>query len=208
MRNDMQTTEKRQKARYRNNKTLVNVLDWEGAFGADAPVGERSVIIVLPRAEKNYEIEKTYETARVTVFANYRGEAPMHKLVPQMAGLMWTFWNTSKAKTPEEHSDDIANQGAYNQWFGADMEVKEEGDDAVVECVFEVLSGACTKSSNPDPNPNPQLVITRLTLEGKGANGTTIKGYPRPGSKGVSKNAVAFRWRQWGQSTRSRCTAH
>ena len=29
-------------------------------------------------------------------------------------------------------------------------------------------------------------------MEGKGANGTTVKGYPRPGSKGVSKNTVAF----------------
>ena len=72
------------------------------------------------------------------------------------------------------------------------MEVKEEDDGAVVECVFKVLPGARTISSNPDPDPNPQLVITRLTLEGKGANGTVIKGYPRPGSKGVSKNAVAF----------------
>ena len=73
VRNDMQTTEKRQRSRYKNDKSLVNAMDWEGAFRADAPVGERSVIIVLPRAEKNYENENTYETARVAVFANYRG---------------------------------------------------------------------------------------------------------------------------------------
>ena len=109
----MQTTEKRQKARYKKDMTLVNVLDWEGEFGPDAPVGERSVTIVLPRAEKKYEIEKTCETAGVAVFANYRGEAPMHELVPQMVGLMWTFWNESKVKPPEEHDivDNIANHG-------------------------------------------------------------------------------------------------
>ena len=43
VKNDMQTTEKRQRARYKNVKTLVNVLEWE----------EISVIIVLHRAEKN-----------------------------------------------------------------------------------------------------------------------------------------------------------
>ena len=131
VRKDMQTTERRKKARHKKDMTLVNVLDWEGAFGPDTPVGERSVIIVLPRAEKNYEIEKTYETARVAVFANYRGEAPMHELVPHMAGLMWIFWNESKVKPPEEHADDIANHGAFNEWVGADMEAKEEDDDAL-----------------------------------------------------------------------------
>ena len=160
VRNDMQTTEKRQRFRYKNNKSLVNTLDWVGAFRADAPVVERSVIIMLPRAEKNYENEKTYKTARVAVFANYRGEVSMHELVLQMVGLMWTFWNMSKENSPEEHADDITNQGAYNQWFGADMamEVKEEDNNTVVECIFKVLAGACTISSSPDPNPNPQLV--------------------------------------------------
>ena len=73
---DMQTTEKKQKARYRNDKSLVNVVEWEGAFGPEVPEGPRSVIIILPRAERNYENEKTYETARVAVFANYRGTHP------------------------------------------------------------------------------------------------------------------------------------
>ena len=38
VKNGMQTTEKRQTARYRNDKTLVNVMEWEGAFGPEAPV--------------------------------------------------------------------------------------------------------------------------------------------------------------------------
>ena len=151
------------------------------------------VIIVLLRVEKNYEIEKTYKTARVAVFAKYRGETPMHELVPHMEGLMWNFWSTSKAKTPEEHADDTTNHGCFNEWFGADMEPKGEGgDEAVVESIFEVLAGACNIRPNPDPNPNPQPVITRSLMEGKGANGMTIKGYPRPGSEGVLRNVVAF----------------
>ena len=64
--NDMKTTEKRQKARYRNNKSIVDVVEWEGAFGPEASVGPRSVIIILPREERNDEVEKPYETARVT----------------------------------------------------------------------------------------------------------------------------------------------
>ena len=88
VRNDMLTTEKRQKKRYKEEKSLVNALDWEGAFGEGAPVGERSVIIILPRAEKNYELEKTYETARVALFANYKGDASMHELMPRMAEQM------------------------------------------------------------------------------------------------------------------------
>ena len=80
--NDMQTADKRQKKRYKGGKTLANVVEWEGAFGPEALKGARSVIIILPRQEKNFEIEKTYETARVAVFANYRGDTPMHELVP------------------------------------------------------------------------------------------------------------------------------
>ena len=34
--------------------------------------------------------------------------------------------------------------------------------------------------------------LTRLVMEGKGANGTTLKGYPRPGSRGMSRNAIAY----------------
>ena len=69
-----------------------------------------------------------------------------------------------------------------------------------MESVFEVLAGAHNLRPNPDPipdpnpnpNPDPSNVVTRLTMEGKGANGTTIKGYPRPGSRGMSKNTVAY----------------
>ena len=132
----------------------------------------------------------------MAVFTNYRGEMPMQELamVPYMAGLMWNFWNESRpwAKSPEEHANNIANHGCFNEWFGADMEPKGEGDEAVVESIFEVLADACNIRPNPDPNHNPQPVITRSPMEGKGANGTAIKGYPRPGSKGVSRNAVAF----------------
>ena len=104
----------------------MNVLEWEGAFGPEAPVGETSVIIVLPRAEKNFEIEKTYETARVAVFANYRGDTPMHELVPLMAAQMWTCWNDSKEKSVEEHANNITNHGCVNEWFGVDMEPRGE----------------------------------------------------------------------------------
>ena len=89
VRNDMMTTEKRQKKRYKDDRSLVNALDWEGAFREGAPVGERSVIIILPRAEQDYELEKTYESARVAVFANYRGGTPMHELMLRMAEQMW-----------------------------------------------------------------------------------------------------------------------
>ena len=85
----------------------------------------------------------------------------------------------------------MANNGCFGVWFGADMEPKEQDDMAVVEITFEMLAGACALRPNPDPTPNPEIVITRLLMEGKGANGTTIRGYPRPGSRGVSKNAVA-----------------
>ena len=158
-------------------------MEWEGAFGPEAPVGARSVIIILPRQEKNFEVEKTYETARVAVFANYRGDTPMHELVPQMATMMQAHWTKSKAGTPEQHAHDLESTEMFNVWFGADMEPKEEGDEAAVENIFEVLAGAHTLRPNPDPNPdpdpnpNPNLnkLVNRLTMEGKGANGTTIK---------------------------------
>ena len=74
------------------------------------------------------------------------------------------------------------------------MQPKEEDSDAAVESVFEVLAGAYSTRTNPDPNPNPDPkpdpnhssmdnTLTKLVMEGKGANGTTIKGYPRPGSR-------------------------
>ena len=145
----------------------------------------------------------------MAVFANYRGDPPMHKLVPLMAAQMCTCWNDSKAKSAEKHAHNIANNGCFNEWFGADMQPKGEGDEAVVESIFEVLAGACTIRPNPDPTHNPEIVITRLPMEGKGANGTTIRGYPRPGSKGVSRNASPShsRWRQWVQRTRWRWIA-
>ena len=44
---DMQTTETKQRKRYKANKILVNVVEWEGAFGPEAPERPRSVIIIL-----------------------------------------------------------------------------------------------------------------------------------------------------------------
>ena len=66
-----------------------------------------------------------------------------------------------------------------------------------------MLAGAYSTRTNPDPNPNPypkpdpnpsgmDNTLTRLVMEGKGANGTTLKGYPRPGSRGMSRNAIAY----------------
>ena len=91
----MKTADKGAKKRYKADKSLVNVVEWEGAFGPDAPQGPRSVIIILPRQEKNFEVETTYDTARVAVFSNYRGETPIHELVPIMAETMQAQWNTS-----------------------------------------------------------------------------------------------------------------
>ena len=147
---------------------------------------EWSVIIILPRAEKNYELEKTYEAARVAVFANYRGDTPMHVLMPRIAEQMWNYWRASKELSAEAHLNNVTKGTAFNQWFGADMQAKDEDDDTVVECIYEVLAGdriTCT---------TPLLLIAAPQRTGKGANGTTVKGYPRPGSKGTSKNAVAF----------------
>ena len=174
--NDMKTTEKRQKARYRNDKSLVNVVEWEGTFGTEAPVGPRSVIIILPREERNYEVEKTYETARVVVFTNYRGDTPMHELVPQMAARMQDHWIASKASSPEEHAHNMATtEGMFNvcTWFGADMEPKEEDNEAAAESIFEVLAGARTLRPNPDPAPNPQPC-------GCGCVGVWVGGCVRP----------------------------
>ena len=143
-------------------------MSWSGrgnsGLRAEAPEGPRSVIIILPRAlraERNYENEKTYETARVAVFANYRGDTPMHELVPLIAARMWEGWNESKAMSPEdllEHAHNMDNNGCFNEWFGADMESKGEDDEAVVERSFEVLAGACTVRPNPDPTSNPEIV--------------------------------------------------
>ena len=199
--NDMRTADKGARKRYKADKTLVNVVEWEGAFGPEAPQGPRSVIIILPRQEKNFEIETTYNTARVAVFSNYRGDTPMHELVPSMAEAMQQEWDKSKAGDPEVHAHAQATTLQFNEWFGADMEPKGEDTDEAVESVFEVLAGTRSIRTNPDPNtdpkpdPNPGTLgntITRLPMEGKGANGTTIKGYPRPGSRGMSKNAVAY----------------
>jgi hypothetical protein len=199
--NDMRTAEKGAKKRYKADKSLVNVVEWEGAFGPEAPQGARSAIIILPRQEKNFEVETTYDTARVAVFSNYRGDTPIHELVPKMAEAMQLEWNTSKAGPPELHTQKQETTPMFNQWFGADMEPKEEDTDAAVESVFEVLAGACSIRTNPDPNtdpkpdPNPGTMantLTRLVMEGKGANGTTLKGYPRPGSRGISKDAIAY----------------
>ena len=199
--NDMRTADKGAKKRYKADKTLVNVVEWEGAFGPEAPQGPRSVIIILPRQEKNFEIETTYNTARVAVFSNYRGDTPMHELVPTMAEAMQQEWVKSKAGDPDVHAHAQATTPLFNEWFGADMEPKGEDTDDAVESVFEVLAGTRSIRTNPNPNtdpkpdPNPGTLgntITRLSMEGKGANGTTIKGYPRPGSRGMSKNAVAY----------------
>ena len=115
----MQTADKRQKKKYKENKTLVNVVEWEGAFGPEAPKGARSVIIILPRQENNFKIEKTYKTTRVAVFANYRGDTPMHELVPKMAEDMQVHWNSSKAGTPEQHTYNLQSTEMFNEWFGA-----------------------------------------------------------------------------------------
>ena len=80
--NDMQTTEKRQRARYKNDKTLVSVVEWAGEFGPEGKIGDHRAPQGRKEHEKNFKIEKTYETARVAVFANYRGDTPMHELVP------------------------------------------------------------------------------------------------------------------------------
>ena len=152
---DMKTAEKGAKKRYKADKSLVNVVEWEGVFGPDAPQGPRSVIIILPRQEKNFEVETTYDTARVAVFSNCRGDTPIHELVPTMAEAMQAQWNTSKAGPPEQHALNQETTPMFNQWFGADMQPKEEDSDAAVESVFEVLAGAYSIRTNPDPNPNP-----------------------------------------------------
>ena len=121
---DMKTADKGAKKRYKADKSLVNVVEWEGAFGPDAPQGPRSVIIILPRQEKNFEVETTYDTARVAVFSNYRGDTPIHELVPTMAEAMQLEWNTSKAGPPELHAQKQETTPMFNQWFGADMEPK------------------------------------------------------------------------------------
>ena len=79
----------------------------------------------------------------------------MHELVPHMAAMMQARWIKSKAGTPEQHAHDLENTEMFNVWFGADMEPKEEGNEAAVESVFEVLAGAHTLRLNPDPNPDP-----------------------------------------------------
>ena len=69
----MSTADKGAKKRYKANKTLVNVVEWEGAFRPEAMLGMQYqlVIIILPRQEKNFEVEMTYNTTRVVVFINY-----------------------------------------------------------------------------------------------------------------------------------------
>ena len=117
------------------------------------------VIIIQPRQEKNFEVETTYATARVAVFTNYRGDTPMHELVPKMAEEMQVHWNSSKAGPPDQHELRQKTTKMFNEWFGEDMEPKEEDSDAAVESVFEVLAGArnIRPNSDPktDPNPNP-----------------------------------------------------
>ena len=84
-------------------------MDWPGAFGVEAPKGERSVIIILPRAERDYETEKTYKSERAAVFANYRGDAPMHEVIPQMVEQLWDGWRQSKALSSEMHCENVTN---------------------------------------------------------------------------------------------------
>ena len=43
VKNDMVTTNKKQKGKCKNDKSLAIVVDWERAFGAEPPAGERSV---------------------------------------------------------------------------------------------------------------------------------------------------------------------
>ena len=136
--NDMRTADKIMRKRYKAEKTLVNVVEWAGAFGPEAPLGSRSVIIILPRQEKKFEVATTYDTARVAVFANYRGDTPMHELVPKMAEDMQAHWNNSKADAPEQHEVNKQNSEMFNEWFGAGMEPTEEGSDTAYSKCLQV----------------------------------------------------------------------
>ena len=128
-------------------------------------------------------MEKTYKADRVAVFANYRGGTPMHELMPRMAEQMWNYWKASKGLSAEAHLDNVTKGTAFNQglicrrrrrtttrWWNASTKCSQ-----VAAC-----------------QAPPLLIITAPPRTGKGANGTTVKWYPRPGSKGTSKNAVAF----------------
>ena len=104
-----------------------------------------------------------------------------------MAEAMQAQWNTSKAGPPEQHALNQETTPMFNQWFGADMQPKEEDSDEAVESVFEVLAGARNIRTNPDPNtdpkpdPNPGTMgntLTRLVMEG-------IKGSERHHPQGV-----------------------
>jgi hypothetical protein len=193
IRADISSADKGKKAHYAKDKTLVNAVNWSEAFGVRAVSGERSCIILLPRVERDYEKEQTHQADRVIAFENYRGLEKMVDLVPQMAAQMRPahtltprlripqqlrpsvntdsqpriMWMNSKAQTPEVHEANKANSLCYNAWFGPEMEPVEEDSGAAVEDIYDVL-------------------------EGKGANGTKIAAYMRPGSKGGSTNCIAI----------------
>ena len=81
--------------------------------------------------------------------------------------LLRNMWLESKAQSPEVHEENKRTKRVYNAWFGTEMQPVEEASGAAVEDIYDVL-------------------------EGKGANGTKIAAYMRPGSKGGSTNAIAL----------------
>ena len=123
-------------------------------------------------------------------FENYLGLENMVHLAPQMAAGMRqahtpttnpqprTIWMNSKAQTPEMHEANKLAKLCYNAWFGTEMEPVGEDSDAAVGDIYDVL-------------------------EGKGANGTKIAAYLRPGSKGPPRTASRShsKRKQWGQAT-------
>ena len=82
---DISSADKAKRAHYKKDTTLVNAVNWSEAFGVRAVPGERSCIILLPRAERDYEKEQTHQVDRVIGFENYRGMEKMVDLVPKMA---------------------------------------------------------------------------------------------------------------------------
>ena len=158
------------------------------------------MIIVVPRAEKDYEGEKTYETARgVAVFANYRGDTPMHELMPKVAGQLWDNWRQRIALPPEVHLDNVAKKLVFNQWFGSDMEPKEEKDDKVVENIYEIPQGE-RMTSTPLGHVAMGQAWDRGGQVAEGGTWDTVAGQQAGGS-GVHET-VGGRWQlgssDWG----------
>ena len=55
VKNDMLTTDKKRRAKCEKDKTMVKVVNWPREYGAGEVAEERSIIIILPRAQPFFQ---------------------------------------------------------------------------------------------------------------------------------------------------------